>query len=119
MDKSIKSQGFGDSCPRAKLQALNWLEGVSGNDDCNIVEVAFKNTRTGYYVNAEPLDLHIGDMVVVESSPGYDIGRVNMTGRLVRMQMRKAQLKDDQDLKKVLRFATKTEMERAEEAHDR
>ena len=119
MDKSIKSQGFGDGCPRAKLQALNWLEGVSGNDDCNIVEVAFKNTRTGYYVNAEPLDLHIGDMVVVESSPGYDIGRVNMTGRLVRLQMRKAQLKDDQDLKKVLRFATKTEMERAEEAHDR
>ena len=119
MDKSIKSQGFGDGCPRAKLQALNWLDGVSGNDDCNIVEVAFKNTRTGYYVNAEPLDLHIGDMVVVESSPGYDIGRVNMTGRLVRLQMRKAQLKDDQELKKVLRFATKTEMERAEEAHDR
>lgn len=119
MDKSIKSQGFGDGCPRAKLQALNWLDGVSGNDDCNIVEVAFKNTRTGYYVNAEPLDLHVGDMVVVESSPGYDIGRVNMTGRLVRLQMRKAQLKDDQELKKVLRFATKTEMERAEEAHDR
>ena len=119
MDKSIKSPGFGDGCPRAKLQALNWLDGVSGNDDCNIVEVAFKNTRTGYYVNAEPLDLHIGDMVVVESSPGYDIGRVNMTGRLVRLQMRKAQLKDDQELKKVLRFATKTEMERAEEAHDR
>ena len=115
MDKSIKSQGFGDGCPRAKLQALNWLDGVSGNDDCNIVEVAFKNTRTGYYVNAEPLDLHIGDMVVVESSPGYDIGRVNMTGCLVRLQMRK----EDQELKKVLRFATKTEMERAEEAHDR
>lgn len=110
---------FDSGCPRSKLQATNWLEDVSGNSDCNIVEVAFKNTRMGYYINSEPLDLKIGDMVVVESQPGYDIGRVNMTGRLVRMQMRKAGIKDTQDLKNVLRFAGKAEMERADEAHSR
>lgn len=110
---------YGSGCPRAKLQATNWLEGVSGNSDCNIVEIAFKNTRAGYYINSEPLDLKIGDMVVVESQPGYDIGRVNITGRLVRLQMRKAGVKDDKDLKKVLRFANKAEMERADEAHSR
>lgn len=110
---------FDRGCPRGKLQATNWLEGISGNNDCNIVEVSFKNTRTGYYVNAEPLDLKIGDMVVVESQPGYDIGRVNMIGRLVRLQMRKAGVKEEQDMKNVLRFAGKAELERADEAHSR
>lgn len=110
---------FDSGCPRSKLQATDWLEGVPGNDDCDIVEVAFKNTRIGYYVNAEPLDLKIGDMVVVESQPGYDIGRVNMTGRLVRLQMRKAGVKDIKELKNVLRFASKAELERADEAHSR
>lgn len=115
-----ENRKFLDSgCPRSKLRATNWLEDVSGNSDCNIVEVAFKNTRMGYYINSEPLDLKIGDMVVVDSQPGYDIGRVNMTGRLVRMQMRKAGIKDSQDLKNVLRFAGKAEMERADEAHSR
>lgn len=110
---------FDSGCPRSKLQATDWLEGVPGNNDCDIVEVAFKNTRLGYYVNAMPLDLKIGDMVVVESQPGYDIGRVNMTGRLVRLQMRKAGVKDLKELKNVLRFASKAELERADEAHSR
>lgn len=110
---------FDSGCPRSKLQATDWLEGVPGNNDCDIVEVAFKNTRLGYYVNAVPLDLRIGDMVVVESQPGYDIGRVNMTGRLVRLQMRKAGVKDLKELKNVLRFASKAELERADEAHSR
>ncbi len=110
---------FDSGCPRSKLQATDWLEGVPGNNDCDIVEVAFKNTRLGYYVNAVPLDLKIGDMVVVESQPGYDIGRVNMTGRLVRLQMRKAGVKDLKELKNVLRFASKAELERADEAHSR
>jgi len=110
---------FDSGCPRSKLQATDWLEGVPGNNDCDIVEVAFKNTRLGYYVNAVPLDLRIGDMVVVESQPGYDIGRVNMTGRLVRLQMRKAGVKDLKELKNVLRFASKAELERADEVHSR
>lgn len=110
---------FDSGCPRSKLQATDWLEGVPGNNDCDIVEVAFKNTRLGYYVNAVPLDLRIGDMVVVESQPGYDIGRVNMTGRLVRLQMRKAGVKDLKELKNVLRFASKAELERADETHSR
>lgn len=110
---------FDSGCPRSKLQATDWLEGVPGNNDCDIVEVAFKNTRLGYYVNAVPLDLKIGDMVVVESQPGYDIGRVNMTGRLVRLQMRKAGVKDLKELKNVLRFASKAELERADEVHSR
>lgn len=106
-----------DECPRAKLFATNWLEEISDARDCDIVEVVFKNTRTGYYINALGPELRIGQEVVVESQPGYDIGRVNMTGRLVRVQMRKNGVKDEQDLKKVLRYPSPHELDRADEAH--
>lgn len=105
--------------PRAKLQSTNWLEGVSDSNDFGVVEVIFKNTRTGYYLNPLGGEVRKGMEVVVESQPGYDIGRVNMTGRLVRLQMRKNGIRDDQELKRVLRFPTPQELDRADEAHSR
>lgn len=108
----------GGECPRGKLQAYNWLDGISDNADCNIVEVVFKNTRTGYYVNPLGNEIKIGDEIVVESQPGYDIGRVNLTGRLVRVQMAKNSAKEE-ELKKVLRYPTSQELDRADEVHSR
>ncbi|MBP5589890.1 MAG: hypothetical protein J6X26_05090, partial [Bacteroidales bacterium] len=67
-----------------KLDSYNWLGDISEYDSYNeIVEVRFKNTRKGFYRNVNDLDLKIGDIVAVEASPGHDIGRVSMTGRLV------------------------------------
>lgn len=108
-----------DGCPRAKLHAYNWLEGISDSHDGNVVEVIFKNTRTGYYLNPDSLPLKIGDLIVVEAQPGYDIGQVNMTGRLVKLQMKKADPKSVQELKKVLHFPNAAEIDKAEEAHAR
>lgn len=108
-----------DGCPRAKLHATNWLEGLSDSRDFSIVEVVFKNTRTGYYTIEPGTEVRIGEQVVVESSPGYDIGRVNLTGRLVRLQMRKNGIKEDTELKKLLRRPTHQELDRADEAHSR
>lgn len=116
-DSSYTEPTPGQGCPRAKLQAVNWLSDVSGNDDCNIVEVSFKNTRTGYYINRDGLSLKLGDKVVVESQPGYDIGCVNMTGRLVRLQMKKSGIRDDAELRNLLRFPTAEELDRADEAY--
>ena len=53
-------------CPRGKLFATNWLEGISSRADQNIVEVVFKNTRAGFYSNPNRIDLKIGDIVAVE-----------------------------------------------------
>lgn len=116
-DHNKKQFSFRRECPRAKLQATNWLAGISDARDFDIVEVIFKNTRTGYYINGLGPEVKIGDTVVVESQPGYDIGRVNMTGRLVKLQMRKNGIKEDSELRKLLRYPTPQELDRADEAH--
>lgn len=106
-------------CPRGKLFASNWLEGISESGDFDVVEVSFKNTRVGFYTNPSALPLRIGDIVAVEGNPGHDIGRVSMVGRLVRMQMRKNGVKADSELKRVFRLATQADMEKFEEARSR
>lgn len=103
-------------CPRGKLFATNWLEGISYGDDFQICEVVLKNTRSGFYTNPSRLDLKIGDMVAVEGAPGHDIGRVSMIGRLVRIKMRKAQIPPEDVAKKVFRLATPTDIEKYEQA---
>ena len=106
--------------PRGKLLATNWLSEMPHSEEDNkLVEVIFKNTRVGFFENPEKLDLKIGDLVVVEGSPGYDIGRINMMGYLVRLQMKKAGLKDFKDLKHVLRITTEEDLDKFEEARSR
>ena len=72
---AVSNQALG---PRSKLQSCNWLSDVPGdfNDADDIIEVAFKNTRRGFYRNSQHLQLAIGDLVAVEASPGHDIERV-------------------------------------------
>ena len=101
-----------------KLDSYNWLGDISEYDSYNeIVEVRFKNTRKGFYRNVNDLDLKIGDVVAVEASPGHDIGRVSMTGRLV-LQAIKAQkcCLPILDMKKVYRKAKEVDIQKWEEA---
>ena len=81
-----------------------------------MVEVQFKNTRKGYYKNSNKLKLGKGDIVAVEASPGHDIGTVTLTGRLVPLQMRKANIKPDAEIKRIYRKAKPVDMEKYEEA---
>lgn len=106
--------------PRGKLKATDWLADIPVvNPEVNLIEVIFKNTRVGFFENSENLDIHIGDLVVVEGTPGLDIGCVNMVGQLVILQMKKAGIKDFKDLKKVVRKATNDDLEKFEEARSR
>ena len=103
--------------PRGKLNCYDWLSDIPGGQaDFNIVEVQFKNTRKGFYLNSLNLPLAIGDTVAVEAAPGHDIGQVTLTGQLVKLQMKKANLKPDFEIKRVLRIAKPTDLERFEEA---
>ena len=106
----------GCSSPRGKLFCWNWLDGISDASNYDIVEVQFKNTRKGYYYNSERLPLKIGDMVAVEASPGHDIGQITLTGKLVALQMRKAKIRPDVELKKVFRLARPADIRKYEEA---
>lgn len=118
-EKNARKYCSEKGCPRGKLYASNWLEGISDSRDCDVVEVSFKNTRIGFYTNPESLHLEIGDIVTVEGNPGHDIGRVTMVGRLVRRQMLKNGIKPDTELKKIYRLATQADMEKFENARSR
>lgn len=86
-----------------KLNTYDWLADIPGNaEECDMVEVQFKNTRKGYYRNSNKIKLEKGDIVAVEAAPGHDIGVVTLTGRLVPLQMKKANFKTDAEIKKSL-----------------
>lgn len=107
-------------CPRGKLRAYNWLEDIPGAmQQCNIVEVLFKNTRKGYFLNSLNLELNRGDIVAVESTPGHDIGQVSLTGPLVLLQMKRAGVRRDSELKRIFRIAKPADIEKYEESRAR
>jgi len=102
---------------RAKLHSFNYFADIPGGyADDDMVEVQFKNTRKGFYLNSTNIPLKEGDMVAVEAAPGHDIGRVSLTGALVRLQMRKAGIKPDAEKKRVFRKAKASDLERFEKA---
>ncbi len=106
--------------PRGKLHCYNYLEDIPGGyADDDMVEVQFKNTRKGFYKNSTNINLAIGDMVAVEAMPGHDIGQVTLTGALVRLQMRKANVKPDAEVRRIFRKARQNDLEKYEEARAR
>ena len=103
-----------------QLNTYDWLADVPGNQDStDLVEVQFKHTRKGYYHNVNKLPLKKGDIVAVEASPGHDIGVVTLTGRLVNLQIKKANLKSADDIKRIYRLARQTDMDKFHEAKAR
>ncbi len=124
MDNEFKlKNGSGCMCCKGcgrqdrQLNTYDWLADIPGNaEEQEMVEVQFKNTRKGYYKNSNKLKLDKGDTVAVEASPGHDIGTVTLTGRLVPLQMRKANIKPDAEIKRIYRKAKPVDMEKYEEA---
>ena len=103
---------------RCNLVSTNWLDDIPDNN-FDIVEVLFKNTRRGFYRNSTNIPLKRGDWVAVEANPGHDIGRVGLTGRLVKNQMKRVNLRKDAEILRVFRKAKPADMERYEQAKAR
>ena len=117
-DRGLSCKGCGRQ--NKQLNTYDWLADVPGNaESTDLVEVQFKNTRKGYYHNVNNLDLQKGDTVAVEASPGHDIGVVTLTGRLVTLQVKKANLKSADDIKRVYRIAKPVDMDKYNEAKSR
>lgn len=103
-----------------QLNSYDYLADIPGNNKVtDFVEVQFKNTRKGFYRNDNHLDLQKGDIVAVEAQPGHDIGVISLTGKLVLLQMQKANLKPGFEIKRVYRKARPTDLEKYEEAKAR
>ena len=122
----VLHNGSGNLCCRScgrqdrQLNTYDWLADIPGNaQECDLVEVQFKNTRKGYYRNSNHIALEKGDIVAVEASPGHDIGVVTLTGRLVPLQLKKANLKSEADIKRIYRKAKPIDMDKYKEAKAR
>lgn len=103
-----------------QLNTYDWLADIPGNTDItDLVEVQFKHTRKGYYHNVNNLDLKKGDIVAVEASPGHDIGVVTLTGKLVKKQILKANIKSADDIKRIYRIARQVDIDKYREAKAR
>ena len=106
----------GSAC--GKLSTFDWLKDFPEMQDLTkMVEVQFKNTRKGYFLNSNNIDLNKGDLVAVEALPGHDVGIVTLTGKLVEMQMRKNHYRpDEQGVRRVYRIARTSDLEKFEQA---
>ena len=103
------------------LPVSDWLSDLPENTQLtDLIEVQFKNTRKGYFHNSAHLPLEKGVKVVVEANPGYDLGEVVLTGKLVELQMKKNKIDSSRyEVRQVIRIATDEDLERAKQAHAR
>lgn len=108
-------------CSKQKHSCYDWLHDIpEALSATQMVEVQFKNTRKGYYLNHENLELKKGDLVAVESSPGHDIGTVTLTGRMAEYAIKKHRWRPERgELLKVYRLARPGDIDRWQEAKRR
>lgn len=104
-----------------KMNVFDWLSNmeVPRVDRFDVIEVRFKNGHKDFFRNTENLDLTTGDAVIVEVQNGHHLGHVSLQGELVRLQMRKKNVANDGELRKIYRIAHLKDLEKYEEVKKR
>ncbi len=102
------------SCNRMNVH--DWLANLPFADpesSCKVIEISFNNgSRKDFYRNTTLQYFEKGDMVAVEGVSGFDVGMVNLTGELVRLQMKKMEVEEaNPEMKKILRRASDRDLE--------
>jgi cell fate regulator YaaT (PSP1 superfamily) len=99
-----------------KMNTFDWFADIplSDNFNFNLVEISFKNgARKGFYRNDKKIELFRGDIVMVEASQGFDLGEVSLSGELVKIQMKKKDVKESADtIRNILRKATEDDIKK-------
>ena len=100
-----------------KLPVVNWLADLpETQQESDLVEVQFKNTRKGYFLNSNKILLEKGDWVAVEANPGHDVGVVTVTGRLVLLQIKKHNINMERyEIRRLYRKVRPIDMEKYDE----
>jgi cell fate regulator YaaT (PSP1 superfamily) len=106
-----------------KLNTYDWFDSMqqpTQSEHNNVYEIRFKNTRKGFFRNANGLSLITGDFVAVESDRGFDVGQISLGGILAQLQMRKKKVRGGlEKVKKIYRRATKEDLEKLQLARSR
>ncbi|MBC7485976.1 MAG: hypothetical protein H7282_04420 [Cytophagaceae bacterium] len=97
-----------------KLNSFDWLSnmGIGLAQDFDVVEVRFKNGRKEFYRNTQSFELYTGDPVVVEMASGYHMGHVALQGEIVRLQLKRKLVNNDDQLKTITRKASTKDIEK-------
>ncbi|MEY3323704.1 MAG: hypothetical protein RLZ11_18 [Bacteroidota bacterium] len=111
-----KSNGGCSSGGCNRMNAHDWLRNlpiVDQDSQCRVIEVSFsQGTRKDFYRNPSLQQFEKGDLITVEGVGGFDVGEVSLTGEIVRLQLKKRGVKEDNpEMKKVLRLATDRDIE--------
>jgi cell fate regulator YaaT (PSP1 superfamily) len=107
-----------------RMNVHDWLANLPFADpesNCKIVEVSFNNgSRKDFFKNTSTNYYEKGDMIAVEGVSGFDVGMVNLTGELVRIQMKKRKVDEQSpDIKRILRRASESDLAKLKETKAR
>lgn len=111
-----KSNGSCNTGSCNRLNTHDWLYNMPVADidsSCKVIEVSFNNgSRKDFFRNVTLQQFEKGDMVSVEGVSGFDVGEVSLTGEIVRLQMKKRNVKEENpEMKKLLRRSSDRDLE--------
>lgn len=111
-----KSNGGCNTGSCNRLNTYDWLYNMPVADidsSCKVIEVSFNNgSRKDFFRNVTLQQFDKGDMVSVEGVSGFDVGEVSLTGEIVRLQMKKRNVKEENpEMKKLLRRSSDRDLE--------
>ncbi len=105
-----------------RLNVHDWLSNLElpwGQKPFEYVEVRFKENRKEFFRNVNQLDLYQNEWVVVEAQQGHDVGQVTLKGELVRLQMKRRRVsEDDAAIRKIYRKATPQDLQKLSELRE-
>lgn len=99
-----------------RMNTYDWLRNlpmVEQESYCRVVEVSFnKGTRKDFFRNTTLQQFEKGDLITVEGVSGFDVGEISLTGEIVRLQMKKRGVREENpEMKKVLRYASDRDLD--------
>ena len=123
-DETKESGGCSSGCLTGgcnKLNVFDWLSDMytPREERFDVVDVRFKNGRKSFYRNKSSLDLNTGDSVVIDVPNGHHIGYVSLQGELVRLQMNKKKVDNDETVRQIYRIASSQDLEKYEKVMNR
>ena len=119
--KGCKNNGGCSSGGCNKMNVFDWLSNMDLPLDTqfDVVEVRFKGGRKDYFRNSHQLELVTGDPVIVDVPNGHHLGHVSMQGELVRLQMRRKKVQNNDDIPSIYRKASLKDLEKYQETKNR
>ena len=103
------------------MNVFDWLSNMEfpSLNIFDIVEVKFKNGHKDFFRNTKELNLTTGDPVVVDVPNGYHIGYISLQGELVRLQMQKKKVSNNDQIRSIYRIATEQDLEKFDKVRNR